>query len=176
MERRQVAKGLVAAVALVAVLSINIGTGDAQSMTYVAQVCKRMVARQVPGGSVMDVSQCGSRFTTQDAYLVLIVTLYNVPDAQTIVAELVDPSGEPVWTRTWTLESPGVGSDRYWESASFWGVLPLSELSSADPVLVAGRIIRLEGKPAAERLGVWTFRVRVGATGRLQRTFTLQAQ
>ncbi len=176
MERRQMTRALVAVVTVVGVLFLSVGTGDAQSMTYVAQVCKRMAMRQVPGGSELDVSQCGNRFTTQDAYVVMVVTLYDVIEAQTIDAELVDPSGQRVWTQRWTLGSPGAGSDRYWASASFWSVLPISAGASPDLALAAGRIIRLEGKPAAERLGEWTFRARVGTTGRLQRTFTLQAQ
>jgi hypothetical protein len=163
----------VAGVTLAALLSLSMGTGDAQ-MTYVAQVCKRMVSRQVPGGSVLDASQCGNRFTTQDAYVVLVVTLYNVSDSQAIDAELVDPSGEQVWSQRWVLPAPTAGSDRYWASASFWSVLPIGGLPSSDPLLAA-RAIRLEGKPASERLGEWTFRARVGS-GRAQRTFTLQAQ
>jgi len=80
-----------------------------------------------------------------------------------------------VWTQRWTLEAPA-GTGRYWASASFWSVLPISAGASPDLAFAAGRIIRLEGKPAAERLGEWVFRARVGTIGRLQRTFTLQAQ
>jgi hypothetical protein len=157
------------------VLFLGVENGRAQSMTYVAQVCKKMVRRQVPGGSEIAVSQCGNRFTPQDPYAVLVVTLYDVHDAQTISADLDDPTGNQVWTYTWTLASPGAGSDRYWASASFYALLPIGGLSPADAALVGGGVIRLEGKPAAERPGEWTFRARVG-NGRLQRKFTIGAQ
>jgi hypothetical protein len=164
-----------------AVVAVILAAGSpavslAQGMTYYAQVCKKAVSRQVPGGSDLQTSQCGNRFSVQDPYVAIVLTLETVTDSQRINAELIDPGEQRVWMQQWSIGGLAPASDSYWAKVSFWTVLPVAADAvglANEGALIAANSIKLEGRPAKERPGVWTFRARISSGGTAQARFTL---
>ncbi|MGH7404823.1 MAG: hypothetical protein ACREJA_02955 [Candidatus Methylomirabilales bacterium] len=147
----------------------------AQAITV--QICKQVEIRQVQAGSQIYYRQCGDRFTTADAYIVLMVHLQGVRQRTRVEVELLDPEQAKVWDVN-EMVTPPTDQDIYYSDLWLFRILPLAtdlaSLFSQNPQL-AFRALLVTGKPARERLGEWTLRVRINNGSPIVRKFSLEA-
>jgi hypothetical protein len=178
MKRAQGTRELLVAVGVVAVMAVSASVGTAPASgqgSHDIELCKKLESRGHVYGSELVTSQCVSRFTTADPYVAIIVHLRNFTDSMDVGVELLDPAQTSVWSATYPIRvQAGYGYSDYW----IWRVLPIAAdeaaLAAENPQLAAARL-RIEGRPAKERLGEWTVRMRINNGWPLTRKFTLAA-
>lgn len=139
------------------------GAGYAQS-TLQLLACKKLLVRRgvSPGMSDSLIPQeCGSRFTTQDPYVALIITFRFLSDTMDVGIQLLDPSESALWaTRTEIRVQPDTVYESYWIYAVLPVAADLRALAEENLQLALGAL-RFPGRPARERLGEWVLRVSV---------------
>jgi hypothetical protein len=118
---------------------------------------------------------CGTKFTTNDAYVAVLIRLTRIDNDTPLSVELLDPDQAAVWTsrRTITVEAGYYFPD--WWMWTVLGVAADAAAVASESVALASVMIRVEGKPVKERLGEWTLRVRVRNGPSQSFKFTLQA-
>lgn len=129
--------------------------------------CKEIILVERPlfGGTViaryLETRDCGDRFTTTERYVGLFVEANRSGAAEAgrmLEAVLLDPEQNKVWERRIGTSFP---PPAIYGTIHLWGILPIAadpaELTrQVGPILAVG-LIRVDGKPAKERLGEWTF-------------------
>jgi hypothetical protein len=92
----------------------------------------------------------------------------------TVALELHDPEQALVWRAGEAIQ---VRAGYYYPVYTLWTVLPVAAdeaaLAAEHPRLASQRI-RIEGRPARERLGEWTLGLRMNNGPPLTRKFTLR--
>jgi hypothetical protein len=162
--------------AVVACLLLTLGASlpvMGQDVRYNLLACRRANPRGDVSGAALDLSECGTRFTTQDRYVAVVVHLQTIRMATTVDAQLLDPEETTVWTRRARFDpEPGY----YYTNAWVWAILPISADRSAlarENLRLAMFVIEVQGKPVRERVGEWTFRASVGGLPARSLKFTL---
>lgn len=159
------------------VLTTTLMSSPAEAQTFILEACKKADARQIQAGSMLQVSQCGRQFTTADPYIVLVIHLRNIRQTTIVEAELLDAEQASVARFGGVISLP-VGQDVYYSDVWIYRFLPvatdLPALARENPnALFLG--LDVTGKPARERPGEWTFRVRTNQGPTAVLKFTLQA-
>lgn len=143
--------------------------------TVAIETCKKVESRPSVYGSELVLRECGTRFTTADAYIGIVVHLRQFSESKTVAVDLLDPHQTSVWKQTFSIQvDPGRGYSDYW----VWAILPIDAhdgmLAAENPALVRARI-RVINPLARNRLGDWTVMARVDGGWPISRKFTLVA-
>lgn len=162
--------GLLALVLAGGVITLIPAGVQGQATSVILQACKKIAVHVGAGGYFGDrlnVSECGTRFSAQDRYVALLVTVRWVRDPTDIGIQLLDPSESVLWAQRSRVNPP---PDTVYESYWIFGVLPLAaDLRSLahEHVTLAASAIQFPGRPARERPGTWSLRVSLNR-GRVQ--------
>ena len=157
------------AIAIVVGLFLLSQPAKAQVKLDKVAACKNVILVEQPlfGGAViarhLETRDCGDRFTTTDRYVGLVCRANREGAAEAgriLEAVLLDPEQNKVWEKRIGTSFP---PPAIYGAIDVWGILPIAadpaELSrQMGPILAVG-LIRIDGKPARERLGEWTFKV-----------------
>jgi len=137
--------------------------------------CKQLAFRQSPAGSSLATINCGTRFTTQDLYIGLVIQFADLRDDVDVAILLIDPdqSNALAW-RTTIRVDPSI---RY---STYQIYLVLAVAADADALAkenrqLADAMIPIRGKPVRDRLGQWTLSVTLGRGQPMLLKFTLEA-
>ena len=137
--------------------------------------CKKFEPGVQEGYFSLRYNLCGIQFTIKDAYVGLVAHFRNVQEYTRVTVELLDPDQASVWKIDRTYEVTG---GMYYPNIWVWGILPVGADVAAiatENVRLTGNIIKMTDKPAAERPGEWTLRVRADRAGARTMKFMLQA-
>lgn len=146
---------------------------QAQSLNLLA--CNKVVLRGAGGGVELVMQGCGSRFTTQDPYVAVVVHLQRVEYEVRVALQLVDPQDNSVWAGRGSIQpDPGTSYENIW----IWALIPIAAepaaLVAENPPLES-HMIHFQGKPARERTGEWTLRAIIDSRPPLVMKFSLEA-
>ncbi len=144
-----------------AVLAIAGQPVEAQTAVNL-MACKKLTLTRVFGGGFADnvtMRECGTRFTTQDPYIAVVIHLQRLRETVDLAFQLLDPSDNPVWVgRRQIRVEPDSGYENLW----MFVVLPLAAdlraLAAENPELALAAL-QLTGRPARERPGDWTLKL-----------------
>lgn len=162
--------GLAACVAML--LTFPTAPVQAQSLNLLA--CRKVIPRGAVEGSELIMRECGSRFTTQDPYVAVVVHLQRVEYEIRLGIQLLDPQENSVWAARGSIRpDPGTSYSDIW----IWALIPLA----AEPAALAaenrqlvGHMLQFRGKPARERTGQWTMRAIIDSRPPREMKFSLE--
>lgn len=83
------------------VILVMVGQASVAGQTILTlEACKNAEPRAHVTGSELIVRQCGTRFTTGDPYVALVIHFREIRDQVDLRIELLDPEQSRVWTRS----------------------------------------------------------------------------
>jgi hypothetical protein len=169
----RIAKWIAAGLVALMVTLMSVPATDGQS-SYAVQFCRKLTSQASTSGREVATSQCGTKFTTSDPYIAIVVHLRDVRTELPVVQELLDPDQASAGT-VQTVVRVEAGSR--WANFWIWRILAVA---ADQPALAAenftpGNMIPLTGKAVRERPGDWTLQLRLRGAPPVPFKFTLQA-